>query len=78
MNFVYHKKSELPPLAWLAVVTKGADVVEVNCGDAVVTSDEWFAAGVWDGELDRGEFDTCSTSCCTGMKISQIGDIGGG
>ena len=44
MNFVYHKKSELPPLAWLAVVTKGADVVEVNCGDAVVTSDEWFAA----------------------------------
>lgn len=73
MNFLYNKKSELPPLAWLAVLTKEADSVDVFCGDAVVTTDNWFAAGVWDGELAKGEMDSCTTSCCTGLKLSEGG-----
>ena len=73
MNFLYNKKSELPPLAWLAVLTKEADSVDVFCGDAVVTTDNWFAAGVWDGELAKGKMDSCTTSCCTGLKLNVLG-----
>lgn len=73
MNFLYNRKSELPPLAWLAVMTKEADSVDVFCGDAVVTTDSWFAAGVWDGELAKGEMDSCTTCCCTGLKLNRGG-----
>lgn len=73
MNFLYNKKTELPPLAWLATLTKGTDSIEVSCGNAVVTTDDWFAAGVWDGDLAKGEMDFCTTCCSTGMKINRGG-----
>lgn len=75
MKFLYNKNSDLPALAWLAVFTKGSDFVEINCGDAVVTTEDWFVAGVWDGELCKGEMDTCTTSCCTGLKTNLQGGV---
>lgn len=72
INFKYIKQTKLPPLAWLAIFTKDFDTVEVICGDAVVTSPIYFVAGVWDGDFQKGEFDTCTTPCCTGMKIKEI------
>ena len=76
INFKYRKQINLPPLAWLAVFTKNTDTVEVICGDAVVTSPLYFVAGVWDGDFQKGEFDTCTTPCCTGMKINELSSIG--
>lgn len=70
IKFVYTKMTKLPPLAWLAIFTEDSDKVEVNCGDAVVTSPSYFVAGVWDGDFQKGDFDICTTPCCTGMKIN--------
>lgn len=54
MNFAYNRQEQLPPLAWLAVFTKDSETVEVSCGDAVVCTEEWFAAGVgWRPEEGR-------------------------
>lgn len=73
MRFEYYINNQQPALSWLAVITKGSDVVKVHCGNAVITTEEWFAAGVWDGRLQNGEMDTCSTCCCTGMKTCVWG-----
>ena len=70
MNFLYNINEQLPALAWLAIISKNDETIKVSCGEAVVTSNEWFAAGVWNGDLQKGEIDTCSTCCCTGMKIN--------
>lgn len=77
MIFIYNKESGLPALAWLAVMTRGTNSVEVRCGDSVVTTENWFAAGVWDGELAEGGMDTCTTSCCTGLKANCFSNRGG-
>lgn len=70
MTFLYNINKQLPALAWLATISKNDETIKVSCGEAVVTSNEWFAAGVWNGDLQKGEIDTCSTCCCTGMKIN--------
>lgn len=72
-SFRYIKIKKIPPLAWLAVLTKGEETISVTCGEAVITTETWFTAGVWDGELAKGEMDTCTTSCCTGMKLNVCG-----
>lgn len=76
MKFLYNINNQLPALAWLATISKNDATIEVSCGEAVVTTDEWFAAGVWNGDLQKGEIDTCSTCCCTGMKLNS--KLGGG
>lgn len=70
MKFLYTIDNHLPALSWLAVLTKGSETVEISCGNAVVTTDNWFAAGVWNGDLKNGDMDTCSCCCCTGMKLT--------
>lgn len=76
MRFVYTQMTKLPPLAWLTIFTEDSNTVEVSCGDAVVTSPSYFVAGVWDGDFQKGEFDTCTTPCCTGMKIDESSSMG--
>lgn len=63
----YKLNMELPPLAWMAIVGNNG-TVEVIHGKSVIKTSKFFASGVWDGDCEEGNFDTCNFSCCTGAK----------
>ena len=77
MEFKYIVNKQLPPLAWLSVFTKNSNEIKVYCGSAVETFDDYFVAGVWDGLLDKGDFDNCHYPCCTGLKMNEKDGLGG-
>lgn len=69
MVFKYKIKNTLPPLSWLATIEEGNDIIEVLAGCAVEIFDNFFVSGVWDGEFEKGDFDNCNFSCCTGARL---------
>jgi len=71
MKLQYYCNQNIPQLAWCAVVEKGSDIVRVEIGNSVYHSDNFFVAGVWDGKLSDGDFDTCNFACCTGANVNK-------
>jgi hypothetical protein len=47
----------LPKLAWLAIVHRGTDTVEVTAGSWVESGDGFVCEGAWDGQYAGAEFD---------------------
>ena len=76
MVFVYNVIDSLPALAWLAKIEKDSSIISICCGNKVEITNSYFVAGVWDGDFNKGDFDTCRFSCCTGGKLTDI--MGGG
>lgn len=66
MNFKFLSNSHLSKLAWLAEVNTGEDEVKVWLGDAVERTENFFVAGVWDGNFIDGDFSNAHFSCSTG------------
>lgn len=71
MGFNYTIKDSLPPLSWLAIINKDNEIVTVFAGHSVEVKDDFFVSGVWDGEFEKGDFDNCNFSCCTGAKFKD-------
>ena len=61
--------SEWPKLAWVAVASKGSDVVEVYHGPRVETAAEWVVEAVWAGEFATGDFDKTDILAGTGVRL---------
>lgn len=72
-TFEYEVKPSLPLLAWLAVIPKNSKTVKVLCGEKVERRDGFFAAGVWDGDFEKADFDCCEVFCGTGAKLTEDG-----
>lgn len=72
MVFVYNVIDSLPALAWLAKIEKDSSIISICCGNKVEITNSYFVAGVWDGDFNKGDFDTCRFSCCTGGKLTDI------
>lgn len=67
MNFKYKCNSNLPPLAWRALIKDGN--IEVTHGGHVETNDSFFVEGAWSGFFDEGCFDSSQWFCGTGGRI---------
>lgn len=69
MRFKYTVKEDLPPLSWLAFLSRDDKFINVIVGSAVEKFDGFFVSGAWDGVFELGGFDKCNHSCCTGAKL---------
>ena len=74
MRFNYIEKDKLPPLAWLVRIKKNNKLIEVFHGKMVECKHNFFVAGVWNGDFNKGDFVNASFSCCTGGIISGDGN----
>ncbi len=70
MKFKYVEKSKLPPLAWCAFLNKSDDVMVLH-GPSVECKEDFFVAGVWDGDFEEGGFDLAHFACCTGGSVNK-------
>ena len=66
MKFKYQLNESLPPLAWLAKFNKRGGEIKTLHGSMVECRDSFFVSGVWDGEFEKGEFDTALSFHGTG------------
>ena len=65
---------ELPPLAWLARLTRGRDTdIELLHGPGVETGADWFIEGAWDGEFGAAGFDRTDVVVGTGGRLRDQG-----
>ncbi len=71
MRFVYTAVPHWPPLAWLAICRRGSESIEVFCGGAVETTDEWFCEAVWDGPFNDGDFDRTGVVFGSGARLRE-------
>lgn len=76
MKFKYNIITKLPPLAWLAEVTKGKDEVNVVCGNKVECHDSFCVSGIWEGDFSKGEISRSFSLQGTGLQmINEGGDL---
>lgn len=71
MKLNYEINKTIPQGAWCATIIKGSDVVEIEAGNAVFTTPNFFVFGVWDGVLTQGGFDKAVFACCTGASLKN-------
>ncbi len=69
MKLEYVLQENWPPLAWLARLKPGDDMVLVKHGPAVETRPEWFSECVWDGRYAEGGFDRTDIVAGTGGRM---------
>lgn len=67
-RFTYIKNKNLPKLAWLCEIKKSDKNATVYCGSRVECRDDFFVAGVWDGEFLKSGFDESEVFYGTGCK----------
>lgn len=77
MFFNYELNKKLPALAWLMILKKEEEQVEVIHGEHVECQNDFFVSGVWDGNFRDGEFDKAAFSCCTGAMLLKNVNRGG-
>jgi hypothetical protein len=69
MNLAITKIGGWAGLAWVAKCNHQAEAVGVLHGPMVEMCDEWVVEGVWDGEFEKGEFDTTDLVFGTGVRL---------
>ena len=67
MRFDYCLEQHWPVQAWLAQCHPRH--VLVRHGGRVETRDDWFCEAVWDGEIERGDFDLTDIVAGSGARI---------
>src|SRR5215471_953270 len=70
MRFSYRRVS-WAPLTWLAVCRRGSDDIEIQHGDKVETTPQWFCEAVWPGPFERGDFDLTDLVAGTGARLRE-------
>lgn len=73
MKFKYDIIDKLPPLAWLAKVTKDKDEINVVCGNKVECHDSFCVSGIWEGDFPMGEISNAISLQGTGLQIVSGG-----
>lgn len=71
MKFNYTVNPDIPQAAWYLSIEKGSDKINVELGTAIPHNDDFFVAGVWDGDFKKGRFDTAAFACCSGAIICE-------
>lgn len=74
MKFIYKRNEKLPSLSWVAEM-KTADEILVIHGAQVECHENFFVAGVWDGDFEKGEFDTALSFHGTGAVLNDINSV---
>ena len=70
-SFQFQAVAELPALAWIAVLKRGASAARVYCGRHVETHDGFFIEGVWAGEFSEAKFDASDCVFGSGGHIAE-------
>ena len=68
-RFDFRLHLSLPKLSWCARVPRGGDVITVHHGPWVVTDNEHFFEGAWDGPFEEGQFDQAITFAGSGGRL---------
>ena len=66
MKIEFKENKSLPSLSWLAIIDKLMGGVSIIHGSMVECCDSYFVAGVWDGNFEKGGFDTALSFHGTG------------
>ena len=76
MRFEYQKNESIPSLSWLAEISKrGGGIINITHGTTVECYENFFVSGVWDGEFEKGEFDTALSFHGTGGIALEDSDF---
>lgn len=75
MRFEYQKNESIPSLSWLAEISKRGRVINITHGTTVECYENFFVSGVWDGEFEKGEFDTALSFHGTGGIALEDSDF---
>lgn len=73
MNF--KKNESIPSLSWLAEISKRGGVINITHGTTVECYENFVVSGVWDGEFEKGEFDTALSFHGTGGIALEDSDF---
>lgn len=73
MRFDFHRRDDLPRLAWCAALGRGSDVVRVLHGPWVETADDFFLEGAWDGPYGERAFERAVTFAGSGGRLAPGG-----
>lgn len=73
MIFDYKKNKKLPPLAWIAEIPYGSDVVNVTCGVKVECHDSFCVSGVWEDDFLKGDIVNAISLQGTGLQMVMGG-----
>ena len=71
MTFKYKEIDSIPCLAWIAILRNNSDIAEVIHGSLVECFENFFVAGVWDGNFLSGDFCNSNFPCCTGGNLKE-------
>ncbi len=63
--------SDLPKLAWLALLDFAAHKLTVFHGTAVEYRDNWIVEGVWDGDFGCGDFHRSENFFGSGLRVES-------
>jgi len=66
----FHVDSRVPPLMWLARITRDAPIVDVTLGTSVQCGDGYFFEGTWSGDSGIEALAAASTVFGSGMAVS--------
>ena len=69
-KFEYSVNKNIGKLSWGMTVRDNCEVVSVVVGEMVETKENFFVSGVWDGDFEKGEFETAELFCGCGVKIA--------
>lgn len=78
MKFNYIVNPNIPQAAWCASIETGKDSLTVELGNALPHNESFFVCGVWNGDFENGRFDLASFPCCTGARVLNDVNEGGG
>ncbi len=73
MYFNFFRDTQLPRLAWVAIVQKNRPAVSVVHGEWVETGKDFFFEGTWNSAFIAGDFDRSSVLKGSGGKLKQHG-----
>lgn len=73
MKLDYCINRKIPKLSWCAVLHKGSDMAEIECGVGVEQKEDWFVEGGWCGSFTKGEFEKNIFFLGTGGKCQSDG-----
>ena len=70
-SFNYTRISQLPKLAWMAVIEKDVPIVKVLHGSSVECRADWMVEGVWDGPFEEGNFPGSESFYGSGIRLES-------
>lgn len=69
MEFKYHQFSDLPTLAWCAIVPSETSDIYIYHGNGVEAFKDFFVEGAWDGDFHCADFDETDFFAGSGGKV---------